>query len=176
MAREYTEKRARRVVAGLDENGKSIIIEDSDTEARLITDAFTINQIWQVESIPPNVLVGDTTQDGVSISPPSTGLFYLSTTFPPDCDWNLAEGYKAALETSGDGAAFVDDAGIAGLHQTDTVDIITVISGEIYAVLESSETLLKPGDSFVQRGTKHTWSNRSDKPCTIVAVMMGAVR
>jgi uncharacterized cupin superfamily protein len=49
-----------------------------------------------------------------------------------------------------------------------------VISGEIYAVVECGETLLRPGDSFVQRGTKHTWRNRSDKPCTLAVLLLPA--
>ena len=73
-----------------------------------------------------------------------------------------------------------DDAGIrrvvAGLHEPDTVHIITIISGEIHAILEESEVLLKPGDTFGQRATKHIGSNRGDAPCTLVSATAGALR
>jgi len=167
---------ARRVVAGLDAAGRSAIVSDGPTQARIDTEAFTVNQIWQVDSLPPHVLAEDGSPDRASIAPPGTGFVYLVTTFPPDHSWDFAGGYKDALAASDSAGAHVEDTVIPGLHETDTVDIITVISGEIHAVLETGEVCLRPGDSFVQRGTKHAWSNRGDQPATIVAVMMGATR
>jgi mannose-6-phosphate isomerase-like protein (cupin superfamily) len=176
MAGEYAQIQARRVVAGVNRALKSVIVSDGATPARIATDAFIINQIWQTDNLPPKVLAEDTSHGEVSISPPAAGFIYLVTTFPPDTSWNFADGYKDALAASGGENAHVANDGIAGLHQTDTVDIITVLSGEIHAVLEEGEVLLKQGDSFVQRGTKHAWSNRTDQPCSIVAVMMSATR
>lgn len=54
--------------------------------------------------------------------------------------------------------------------------LVTIISGEIYAVTETGETLLRPGDCLVQRGTKHAWSNRGTEPCTLAAVHVAATR
>ncbi len=176
MLGDYLETSARRVVAGIDEDGKSMVVSDQPTPARLATDAFVINQIWRMDSLPPRILADDASGEQVSICPPAAGFIYLVTTFPPDSSWDLAHGYEAALAASGDREASVSSSTIAGLHETDTVDIITVISGEMYAVLEHGEVLLKKGDSFVQRGTKHAWSNRTNEPCTIVAVMAAAVR
>ena len=62
------------------------------------------------------------------------------------------------------------------MHVTDTVDVLTVVEGEIYVVLEDTETLLRVGDSVIQRGTNHAWSNRSDRPAVLVATMMSATR
>ncbi|NKC04932.1 cupin domain-containing protein [Brucella haematophila] len=167
---------ARRVVSGHDRAGKSIVLSDAMTASRVATDAFTINQIWQVDQLPPHVLVEDSSVGEVSIAPPVGGFVYLVTTFPPDASWDFAGRYKDALAASGGANAHVEASEIPGMHETDTVDIITVISGEIYAVLEAGGVCLKAGDSFVQRGTRHTWSNRTHEPCTIVAVMMGAHR
>jgi hypothetical protein len=161
----------------VDADSRSAIVSDGNTGTRIATEAFTICQIWQMDSLPPHVLAEDTLREEASITPPVGGFTYMVTTFPPDSEWDPAPGYKEALAASGgEDAHREDDGGIAGLHETDTVDIITVISGELFAVLELGETVLRPGDSFVQRGTKHAWSNRSDRPCTIVAVMVGATR
>ena len=46
----------------------------------------------------------------------------------------------------------------------------------MYAILESTETLLKAGDTIVQRGTKHSWSNRTDDIVTMTCIHFGAVR
>ncbi|MEI7738536.1 MAG: cupin domain-containing protein [Betaproteobacteria bacterium] len=48
------------------------------------------------------------------------------------------------------------------MHQTETIDYVIVLNGEIYMVLDKSEVLLKAGDVAVQRGTNHAWSNRSN--------------
>jgi mannose-6-phosphate isomerase-like protein (cupin superfamily) len=71
--------------------------------------------------------------------------------------------------------AHVDDCD-TGMHTTETIDVVTMLSGELYAVLEDTETLLRPGDTLIQRGTKHSWSNRTDKPAIFVATMMPAKR
>jgi uncharacterized cupin superfamily protein len=54
-----------------------------------------------------------------------------------------------------------------GFHKTDTIDYAIVLSGEIYALMDDGEVLLKAGDVLIQRGTNHAWSNRSDQPCRI---------
>jgi len=33
---------------------------------------------------------------------------------------------------------------------------------------------LRPGDWVVQNGARHAWLNRSDEPCVIAAIFLGA--
>ena len=61
-----------------------------------------------------------------------------------------------------------------GMHKTDTVDYALVLDGEIWALMDKGETLLKAGDCFVQRGTNHAWSNRSDKACRVAFTLVSA--
>jgi hypothetical protein len=61
-----------------------------------------------------------------------------------------------------------------GFHRTDTVDYAVVLEGEVWAVLDEAETLLKPGDVLIQRGTYHAWDNRSDQVCRIIFVLVDA--
>ena len=60
------------------------------------------------------------------------------------------------------------------MHQTNTLDYIVILSGEIYLIVDEEETLLQAGDIVVQRGTNHAWSNRSDLPCIQLAVLLDA--
>jgi uncharacterized cupin superfamily protein len=62
------------------------------------------------------------------------------------------------------------------MHQTETIDVMTVIDGELCALMEDGETVLKAGDTMVQRGTRHAWRNRTDRPTTVVTIMMPATR
>ena len=178
MAGEHLEIQARRVVTGVDANGRSGFVEDAPTPVRVATPGFTVCDIWTVQELPTPVTNEDGTSGEVLLDPPRGGFIYRITTFPPDSEWDAASEYQSSLEAMSGGGAQLDDeeTGLAGMHQTDTIDIVTIISGELYAVTERGETLLKPGDSLVQRGTVHTWRNRGDIPCTKVAVQMGASR
>ncbi|HTP97313.1 MAG TPA: cupin domain-containing protein, partial [Burkholderiales bacterium] len=53
------------------------------------------------------------------------------------------------------------------MQRTRTLDFCLVLEGEITLVLDTAEVELKAGDTVVQRGTNHAWSNRSNRPCTI---------
>jgi uncharacterized cupin superfamily protein len=49
-----------------------------------------------------------------------------------------------------------------------------VLSGEIYALMDEGEVLLRAGDVLVQRGTNHAWSNRTDAPAYLAFVLVDA--
>ncbi len=69
-----------------------------------------------------------------------------------------------------------DADGPPGMHKTDTINYLYVLSGEVYLVLDEEEVLLEKGDALVQCGASHAWSNRSGKPCVIAGVTVPAVR
>jgi hypothetical protein len=50
-----------------------------------------------------------------------------------------------------------------GFHKTNTIDYAIVLDGEIYAMMDVGETLLKPGDVLIQRGTNHAWRRRHNR-------------
>ena len=58
------------------------------------------------------------------------------------------------------------------MRRSQTLDYAIVIEGEIVLVLTDSEVALKAGDVVVQRGTDHTWSNRSDKIARVAFVLL----
>ncbi len=49
-----------------------------------------------------------------------------------------------------------------------------VLEGELWLELTDGEVRLTAGDVVVQHGTRHAWRNRSDKPATLLAVLIGA--
>ncbi|MGE8430928.1 MAG: cupin domain-containing protein [Sphingobacterium sp.] len=60
------------------------------------------------------------------------------------------------------------------MHQTASLDYIVILSGEIYLITDTEETLLQAGDIVIQRGTNHAWSNRSDQMCLQLAILIDA--
>ncbi|HWI85423.1 MAG TPA: cupin domain-containing protein, partial [Sphingomonas sp.] len=57
-------------------------------------------------------------------------------------------------------------------HKTESLDYAIVLEGEIYAMLDVGETLMRAGDVLIQRATNHSWSNRSGKVCRVAFVLL----
>ena len=58
------------------------------------------------------------------------------------------------------------------MHRTETLDYAVVLEGEITLVLDEEDVLLRPGDVVIQRGTDHSWSNRSDKLVRLLYILI----
>lgn len=173
MAGEHLNKRARRVIAGTNTDGKSMIVADEETAVRVALDAFTVNDVWRTNALPATLNGDDDLGAELELDPPAAGLVVRLATFPPDAEIDAA-AYGASIDTlHGEDANAGDDVAM-GLHKTDTIDVATILDGEIYSVYETGEVLLGPGDTVINRGNTHAWSNRSGKPVTMVAVMMSA--
>ena len=57
------------------------------------------------------------------------------------------------------------------MHQTQTLDIICLISGDASLVLDNTETRIKPGQIVIQRGTSHGWTAHGG-PALFLAVLI----
>ncbi len=64
-----------------------------------------------------------------------------------------------------------DQARHPAMHQTDTLDVICLISGDASLVLDDRETRLKPGQVVIQRGVSHAWTAH-DGPALFLAVLI----
>jgi quercetin dioxygenase-like cupin family protein len=61
------------------------------------------------------------------------------------------------------------------MHTTQSVDIGIVQSGEVWLELDDDqEVKLTAGDYVIQNGTRHAWHNRSNEPCVMNFVLIGA--
>jgi mannose-6-phosphate isomerase-like protein (cupin superfamily) len=62
-----------------------------------------------------------------------------------------------------------------GMHTTATIDFEVVLSGSVVLELDDGATVrLEPGDTVVQNGTRHRWSNPGSVPATLAVFMVGA--
>ena len=170
----------RRVVTGHNSDGRSVIYSDSDATVRsaILHEDFVVDEIWRSDALPAdNTAEGDPCLE-VELEPSSQGNLFRVLHFPPDKVYFgriPSDGKFAVLGESG-AASLTDKEGAPHplMHRTSTLDYIIIISGEIYAVLDEGETKLSQGDVLVQRGTNHAWSNRSDKPCIMAAILNAA--
>ena len=113
----------------------------------------------------------------VSLEPPANGAVFRVIEFPPEIDWiDNIDREAAHASFTQFGAAHAADTSEAPphplMHRTETIDYAICLEGEIWLVLDDSEVLMKAGDTCVQRGTNHAWSNRTDKPCSMAFILI----
>jgi mannose-6-phosphate isomerase-like protein (cupin superfamily) len=66
------------------------------------------------------------------------------------------------------------DPGQPGFHRTPTLDLIIVVQGSLVLELDEGAVELEPGDTVIQNGTRHRWSNNGTVPAVIVSLVLGA--
>ncbi len=144
----------RRVVTG----------HDNDKAAKVLIDAIATNDrgdpaagrsrvlIWCTDQMPADISVGEGIEDmGARIlgtAPPPNGSRFCVIDFPANAPGTM--------------------------HRTETIDYVLVLSGEIDMDMDQSTVHLKAGDILIQRGTNHSWVNRSDKPARVAFVLIDA--
>jgi len=144
----------RRIVCIDDDKGKSKAIHDGpspDVRTDPARPGFSSTRIWVTDRTPARIKgVRETVHLPHTLEPPSGGSVCRIVAFPPD----------RAFRGGARGPH-------AGMQKTCTLDFCLVLEGEITLVLDSEEVELKAGDTVVQRGTRHKWSNRSDSACVV---------
>ena len=135
----------RRVVTGIDSDGKSCILIDGPVPKQ----SNSSDIVWRTRAIPADnsgsedmavPYAMDHLHDG--------GSNFLAVTFPPHMG--------------------------PYMHATNTLDYLVVLSGQIVMQLEAEEVILNPGDLVVDRGVIHAWRNDTSESATMVSVTLPA--
>jgi len=170
--------RVRRVLTGHDDEGKSIILADGlapNVKEMAAMPGLALTDLWETKGAPArNEGSTDNADRPVRLEPPRNGTILRIVEFPPDSAWRGRTDGRAGFDSIGAGHAQDAHSSDPMMHKTATVDYIIVLKGEIYAIMDEGERLLKAGDILVQRGTNHSWSVRGNEPCIIAAVLVSA--
>jgi mannose-6-phosphate isomerase-like protein (cupin superfamily) len=170
--------RIRRVLTGHDSDGKSIIMTDGIAPNILEMSSMpglALTDLWETKGAPAsNDGHADAADRQVHLEPPRNGTILRIVEFPPDTQWRQSANAREAFDSIGAGHAPDRHSADPMMHKTATVDYIIVLKGEIWAIMDKGEVLLKAGDILVQRGTNHSWSVRTNEPCIIAAVLVSA--
>ena len=168
-------KLARRIVV-VDENDKSKAISDGpspDVRTDPARPGFSAARMWVSDSTPVKLQgLRETLHAPHRLEPPPGGSVCRVVTFPPVDTFMSkvgAQEVQAYFTAMGSPAAstYSGTAPHPYMQKTRTLDFCLVIEGEITLVLDTEEVQLRAGDTVVQRGTNHAWSNRSNRPCVI---------
>jgi mannose-6-phosphate isomerase-like protein (cupin superfamily) len=155
-----------RFVVGPDAEGRSAVLQHGLTNVQSREGFYWRATLWATQETPvDNSIDGDRSQtDGLEIPPDD-----------PDEDEHrrvLADLNEEVHQKHQ--PSQTDLARHPSMHRTDTLDCLTCVRGEIYLVTDTDETLMRPGDTVIIRGTNHAWSNRSKAPCLLVGTMTDA--
>jgi hypothetical protein len=173
----------RRIVTANDANGKSYFADDSDCPVRPPnpkTPGAVKYDVWATGALPVPVDDPDRFGELKSIAPLRGGSVMHVLDIPPEpTDPEERERYvemrleeiRSRPPMPGVRYRIGDGAGAYGMHETESVDYAIVVAGEIHAVLDAEERLMRQGDIMIQRGTNHSWINRSGKMCRMAFVL-----
>ena len=172
----------RRIVTADDAKGNSRIAEDAPAASVRNVAArpgYRAVNVWRTEQTPAKIGSSDSTSSHQGILPPKGGTILRIIDFPPEPQ-DEAELRRQLDSTFGGiykDAAHDRRAGKhPGMHRTETVDYAIVLEGEIWAVMDEGETLMRAGDVLIQRGTNHAWANRSRATARIAFVLIDGQR
>jgi mannose-6-phosphate isomerase-like protein (cupin superfamily) len=172
---------ARRVVTGHDAAGKAVFASDefvTPVTPDLMPGA-EFHMLWGSDSTSAFPDAG-AKPIAPRYFPPIGGHRFALFTVPPDSGAALPDDLDI-------GAAFTEvqeklpgiieyvELDNPGMHTTATVDYGVVLSGEATLELDDGAMVtLRPGDTYVQNGTRHRWSNSGTVPAVVAVVLIGA--
>jgi len=173
----------RRVVTGHDAAGKSVFVSDEQLEPDTVElfPGWAFLAVWGRDDTPTYPDDGSE-PEWQSYFPGVGGIRLSFSTIPPedtppppdDLDMQAAE---AEVERALPGLMAHMEPDDPGMHTTDTIDLEVMISGEVVLELDDgAETVLRPGDTIIQNGTRHRWRNRGSEPAVMAIFMLGAHR
>jgi uncharacterized cupin superfamily protein len=165
----------QRIVVA-DENDRSKVVSEGpspDVRTDPARPGFSCSRIWVTDRTPIGLKgAHESLHLPHTLVPPTGGSTCFVVTFPPDASYRGKVGSREvanyfAMMGAPQASTYSAKAARPYMQKTQTLDFCLVLDGEITLVLDLQEVHLKAGDTVVQRGTNHAWSNRSDRPCVV---------
>jgi quercetin dioxygenase-like cupin family protein len=150
-----------RVVTGFDDADKPVIVHRGEPPTVIHAGRYTTTELWVTDQTPPVASASDTSTRSWELEPEPGGTCF-----------RIVEISPAGEEAAG---AESEHEGFQEAHATQTLDYVTVISGQVVLVVGDEEITLGPGDSVVQQpGVPHDWQNRGAERAVMVGVLLSA--
>ncbi|KAJ2955361.1 hypothetical protein NQ176_g11404 [Zarea fungicola] len=141
----------RRVVTGHDANNKAIFVSDGLVRATPIDESMNFAVLYETHEFPAsNDEWNDPIKNRTESLANKDGVVLRVVDFKPN--------EKGGL-----------------FHRTESLDFGIITKGEIVCRLDDGvEKTFRAGDVCVQRGTIHSWENRTDEICRVTFVLIAA--
>ena len=167
----------RRIVIGQYPNGDIKRISD-ETAQDIITDkarpGYKSIKIWATLGSPANF--GNSAKEESdsyphTLIPPKSGSMCRFVTIPPENEYI----YKVTREDVKNFYKSINSIELFSarnlkhpyMHKKNSLDYIYVMKGSIVLILDEDQVQLNQGDTIVNLGGNHAWSNRTDSVCEL---------
>jgi mannose-6-phosphate isomerase-like protein (cupin superfamily) len=155
-----------RVVTGYDEAGHPAVIHSGAPPTVIHAGRYRTTEVWVSDGTPPTVTRSDTSMRAWDLEPPPGGACFRIVEIAPG---DAAAGEAVASDLDEQAEGFQE------AHATQTLDYVTVLSGQVTLVIGESEVSLGPGDCVVQQpGVPHDWLNRTSERVVMAGVLISA--
>ena len=167
----------RRIITGHNESGKSVVSIEGPPARSLGEDAGGLYEVWNTDGGGFDTKsLEDRADTDVVLSPSKGGTkirYFQINPIPEGVPPEVIEASTAAaFEKMGAAHHRVDTSRNAAMHETDTIDYIILLKGDVTLVLDEEEIKVNPHDIVVQRGTNHAWRNNGNEPALFIAVLI----
>ena len=168
----------RRVITGIDDDGKSTIILDGPPSSTIgdLTSGGLF-EIWEDAASGP---LDPAAREDLGAKRPVLGprpgnvqvrWFCVTPTPAGVPKEQLDAGARARFADMGGAQHIVDQSRHQAMHTTRSIDVICLLQGEVTLILDGTETRIKPGQVVIQRGTNHAWEAHGG-PALLLAVLI----
>lgn len=168
----------RRVITGDDANGKSVVLLDGGPSSTFgAPNLGGLFEIWEDAASGP-LDPRDATDLGAKkpVLGPRKGnvqvRWFVVSPPPPGVPRDVLNRTARERFAEMGGAHHIQDqTRHPAMHETQTLDVICLLQGDVSLILEEGETRLKPGQVVIQRGTNHAWLAHGG-PALLLAVLI----
>jgi|TARA_B110000438_G_C15725927_1_gene611993 mannose-6-phosphate isomerase-like protein (cupin superfamily) len=175
MNDSFTTKK-RRIILGQYPNGNIKFISD-EIAKDIITDparpGYMSTKIWATLSTPANFgenAEKESSSYQHSLIPPKSGSICRFVQIPPDNNFEKVnnDDVKRFYQSINSKELHNPNQSVHPyMHKKNSLDYVYVMSGTIKLILDESEVNLNMGDTVVNIGANHAWSNTTDKICEL---------
>ncbi len=168
----------RLVVTG-EVDGRSVVTSDEPVQPRVL-DVFPGAEfylLWGSDRVPALPAPGDRPIEAWIPGPLGArfGISVLPPAYASSGDELRAGLHEIERELPGLSESLELDH--PGMHTTDTIDFVLIMSGTVTLELDGGRSVeLAAGDCVVQSGNRHAWRNGTDAPCVLAISMVGSHR
>ena len=167
------------MVTGHDGAGKAVFVSDEQVEPirPTLMPGGGFHNLWAGDE-PPHFPDDGSQPTTHAFFPPVGGFRFGFFSVPPAGTGEPPADLEAALaefEELVPGMLAHMDPEDPGMHTTATIDFEVVLRGEVTLELDDGATVqLRTGDTVVQNGTRHRWTNAGTEPATLAVFIVGA--
>lgn len=167
------------VFANRDDGSSDVVSEENFPELPKIVGGLYGMDLWLNRESPADLHDSTDPVSGKPMThePPKGGALFRILDFAP----GIADTVDEALETHSllksihvPSSEEYSKLKHPSMHKTDTLNYFCLISGELWALSDNRDVLLKPGDVLIQLGCMHGWRNTGNDVARLVCVLIDA--